>query len=27
VPLIPYFFEVEGPWKEVFEVLLKWLPG
>jgi hypothetical protein len=27
VPLIPYFFELEGPWKEVFEMLLKWLPG
>jgi len=27
VPLIPYFFQLEGPWKEVFDVLLKWLPG
>jgi len=27
VPLIPYFFQLEGPWKEVLEVLMKWLPG
>lgn len=27
VPLIPYFFNLEGPWKDVLEALLKWLPG
>jgi len=27
VPLIPYFFNLDGPWKDVFEALLKWLPG
>jgi hypothetical protein len=27
IPLIPYFFKLEGPWKDVFEALLKWLPG
>ena len=27
IPLIPYLFNLEGPWKDVFEALLKWLPG
>lgn len=27
LPLVPYFFHLEGPWKEVFEALTKWIPG